>query len=303
MRVKVASSYLSRRRKLLEPYLYLLPGICLLIVFMIYPIAKGVFTSFCHYKLNDPNTYFSGLHNYRVVLSEPEFRLVLSNSLWWVLGSITFQFTLGLILAVLLNRPFWGRGLYQAVVLAPWAVPGFLIGLIWKWLFNGQYGVINDLLLRLRLIEKPISFLAMPSTALQSVIVANIWYGIPFFAIMILAALQSIPTEIYDAADVDGAGPITKFFRITLPYIRPTILVTILLRVIWILNYADIIYVMTKGGPLNSSDTLASYIIHKAYTVLDFGQASALGVIFMLILLAYTVTYLTLTKFSRAGEL
>ena len=180
-------------KKNIEPYLYIMPGLILMFIFIGYPIVKGIATSFYHYKLNDPNIYFNGFENYKAILAEKDFWQILINSFWWVAGSISFQFVLGLILALILNKKFKFRSLYQALVLAPWAVPGFLIGLIWKWLLNGQYGVINDMLLRLHLIKEPISFLAQTSTALSSAIVANIWYGIPFFTIMILAALQSIP--------------------------------------------------------------------------------------------------------------
>ncbi|WAG70830.1 sugar ABC transporter permease [Clostridium sp. CF011] len=292
----------SVKKKNIEPYLYIMPGLVLMFVFIGYPIAKGIATSFYHYRLNDPNIYFNGFENYKEILAEKDFWKILKNSFWWVAGSISFQFTFGLILALLLNRKFKFRGLYQALVLAPWAVPGFLIGLIWKWLLNGQYGVINDIFIKLHLTKEPISFLAQLNTALPSTIVANIWYGIPFFTIMILAALQSIPLTLYESAEIDGAGKVAKFFKITLPYIKPTIITTLLLRVIWIFSFADIIYIMTNGGPLNSSNNLASYIIFKAYKALDFGQASAISVIFLVILLIYTVLYLAITKFDKAGD-
>ncbi|MBZ9607647.1 sugar ABC transporter permease [Clostridium estertheticum] len=292
----------SVKKKNIEPYLYIMPGLVLMFVFIGYPIAKGIATSFYHYRLNDPNIYFNGLENYKAILAEKDFWKILKNSFWWVAGSVSFQFTFGLILALLLNRKFKFRSLYQALVLAPWAVPGFLIGLIWKWLLNGQYGVINDIFIKLHLIKEPISFLAQLNTALPSTIVANIWYGIPFFTIMILAALQSIPLTLYESAEIDGAGKVAKFFKITLPYIKPTIITTLLLRVIWIFSFADIIYIMTNGGPLNSSNNLASYIIFKAYKALDFGQASALSVIFLVILLIYTILYLSITKFEKAGD-
>ncbi|MGK0467638.1 MAG: multiple sugar transport system permease protein [Clostridium sp.] len=307
--LEVQKSMLSKKvikkritKKSIEPYLYVLPGIILILIFIGYPIVKGIQTSFMHYKLNDSNIYFNGLDNYKAVFAEKDFFQVLRNSFWWVFGSISFQFFLGLILALILNTKFKLRGLYQALVLAPWAVPGFLIGLIWKWMFNGQYGVINDIFMKLHLIQEPISFLSQTSTSLMSAIVANVWYGIPFFTIMILAALQSIPEDLYEAADIDGAGRGAKFFKITLAYIKPTIITTLLLRAIWIFSFADIIYILTTGGPLNSSNTLASFIIFKAYKALDFGQASALSVIFMVILMVYTMLYLLVTKFDKAGD-
>lgn len=288
--------------KSIEPYVYILPAVLLVVAFIVVPIIYGVRTSFFHYRLNEIEVFFSGLQNYRDVFADEVFPIALKNSFWWVVISLFFQVLLGLTLAMCLNKPFKGRGVYQAIVLAPWAVSGFLIGLIWKWLFNGQYGLINDILLKLHIVSAPISFTAQENTALMTNIIANIWYGIPFFAIMTLAALQSIPVEIYEAAHIDGAGSIRKFFNIILPYIRPTLLVTILLRVIWIFNFADIIYTITNGGPADSSEILATYVIFKAYKALDFGQASAIGVIFMLILLLYVALYIWFTKFEKAGD-
>lgn len=289
-------------RKAIEPYVYLFPAVILVFIFVIIPILIGVKTSFYNYKLNDINKYFNGLANYKEILKEPILYKSLWNSFKWVVGSLFFQVILGLALALCLNKSFKGRGIYQAIVLAPWAVSGFLIGLIWKWLFNGQYGLINDLLIKMKIMTNPISFISQENTALLSTIIANIWYGIPFFAIMILAALQSVPQDMYEAAEIDGATTIKKFFSITLPYIKPTLIVTIMLRVIWIFNFADIIYTMTNGGPANSSETLATYVIFKAYTALDFGQASAIGVIFMIILFLYVGIYLWATKYEEAGD-
>lgn len=289
-------------KKRVEPYLYILPAVLLVVVFIGVPILFGIRTSLYHYKLNDIKIFFNGFQNYRDVFADGVFYTALKNTFWWVIASLVFQAILGVVLALSLNKTFRGRGLYQAIVLAPWAVSGFLIGLIWKWMFNGQYGIINDILMKMHLINEPISFLAQESTALLSTVVANIWYGIPFFAIMTLAALQSIPGDVYEAADIDGAGALKKFFSITLPYIKPTLLVTVLLRVIWIFNFADIIYTITNGGPANSSEILATYIISMAYTNLDFGQASAIGVIFMIILMVYVAFYMWFTKFEQAGD-
>ena len=289
-------------RKRLEPYFYISPAFSLVFIFVVIPVIIGIGTAFVHYKLTNPNIYFNGVQNFIAIFRERSFAKVLRNSFFWVVWSLSLQLFFGFTLAMLLNKPFRGRQLYQSVVLAPWAVSGFLIGIIWKWLFNGQYGLINDIMMRLRLVGEPVSFLSSPSLALPAAIVANVWYGIPFFTIMSLAALQSIPNEIYEAADIDGAGWTRKFFCITLPYIRPTLLVTVLLRVIWIFNFADIIYIITAGGPNFSSEILATSVVFKAFTGLDFGQASAMGVVFMLILMAYLLLYLRITRFEKADD-
>ena len=181
-----------------------------------------------------------------------------------------------------------------------WAVSGFAIGLIWAWIFNGQFGLMNDILMRLHLIDKPIGFLSDPKYAMKSVIMANVWYGIPYFGIMLLAALQSVPNELYEASVLDGCGAVKQLFYVTIPYIKPTIISTILLRTMWIVNYPDIIYAMTNGGPVNSTNILATQMINEVFKQYDYGQGSAFGVIIMLILFIYSVIYLKLTRSSEA---
>ena len=282
--------------------MYLMPSGLLIVLFLGIPIIVTVVTSFLFYKLNVPGIYFTGMDNYVQVTSDKWFGTILWNTVNWVCYSIFFQFLLGLILALLLNKKFFGKGLYQALVLLPWAVPGFLSAMVWKWMFNGQYGAIIDILMRLHIIDAPVAFLSQKATALPAVIVGNIWYGVPFFGIMILSALQSIPGDVYEAAEIDGAGTVAQFFMITLAYIKPTIISTILLRVIWLFNSADFIYIMTGGGPRNASATLATHILMKAFDAMNFGQASAIGVIFLLLLSTYTVVYLAATRFEQAGD-
>ena len=211
------------------------------------------------------------------------------------MGVRFISIVLGFILALLMRKPFKGRGIYSAFVFYPWAVSGFAIGLVWSWMFNGQFGIVNDLLRRIGLIHQNIGFLSDPKFAMMSVIIANIWYGVPFFAIMLLAALQSIPQELYEAAEIDGASGIQKLFKITIPYIKPTIISTTLLRTMWIMNFPDIIYAMTRGGPANSTNILATHLINKVYQFYDYGQGAPLGMIIMSILFIYALFYLRIS--------
>ena len=188
--------FTARRARFIA--LCLLPGVVFVALFTYYPMIRGTVIAFQRYNLFDiTSTPFVGLENFRAVLSEDRFWTALRNTGTWVVVSLFFQFFLGFGLALLLRRHFRGRGLYQAWVFFPWAMSGFLIGLLWRWMFNGQFGVINDLLLKTGLIDQRIGFLATPGWAMTSVIVANIWYGVTFFAIMIMAALQSVPKELY----------------------------------------------------------------------------------------------------------
>ena len=168
-------------------------------------------------------------------------------------------------------------------------------------MFNGTSGVINDILIRLGILHQPFGFLANTSSALMSVIVANIWYGIPFFTIMITAALRGVAPELYEAANVDGANVFVQFFKITIPSIKSVLLLTVLLRVIWIFNFPDLIYSMTNGGPGGSSNIITSLMMQKVQS-LDYGSASAIGLLCILFLSLYTIVYLLFTKFADSEE-
>jgi len=279
-----------------------LPAFLLLAAFTFYPFLRGVVMAFQKYELfNLRNVDFIGLRNFQEAFEDQKFLSALENSVYWVFFSLVFQFLIGLALALMLKKQFRGRGIYQGLVFYSWALSGFLIGLIWKWLFNSQYGVINDLLLKIGLIDERIGFLSDPSLAMSSVIVANVWYGIAFFAIMLLAALQSVPSELYEAADMDGAGAFRKFFNVTLPYIMPTIISTTLLRVIWIFNDPTLIYGMTNGGPAGTTHVLSSLMMERLLAG-NYGMGSAIGVIMLAILMLYTVFYLFVTKSEKVGD-
>ncbi len=280
--------------------LCLLPGVVFVVLFTYYPMIRGAVIAFQRYNLFDlTSTPFVGLENFQAVLGEDRFWTALRNTGTWVAVSLFFQFFLGFGLALLLRRHFRGRGLYQAWVFFPWAMSGFLIGLLWRWMFNGQFGVINDLLLKAGIIDGRIGFLATPGWAMTSVIVANIWYGVTFFAIMIMAALQSVPKELYEAASVDGASRLRQFWHVTLPHIRPTLALIVLLRIIWILNFPDLIYSMTGGGPAGSTDIITTFLIQQVIGG-DYGRAGAVGLLILGLLLAFSVFYLNATRFEKA---
>ncbi|HOD90882.1 MAG TPA: sugar ABC transporter permease [Thermotogota bacterium] len=261
----------------------------------IYPTIRGFILSFQNYTVfNIRRIRYIGLQNYERVLQSGDFGLILWNTFVWIFFSVLFQMLLGLGLALLMRKPFKGRGIYAGFVFYPWALSGFAIGLIWRWLFDGSFGIINDILIRLGIIERGISFFSDPVLAMVAVITVNIWYGFPFFAIMILAALQGIPQDVYESAWMDGANPINTFFKVTLPFIRPVLINTVLLRVIWVMNYPDIIYAMTRGGPAKATEILSVYMINIVfYENNNFSKASAVGVIIISILMVFTTfTYL-----------
>ncbi|WP_214411281.1 carbohydrate ABC transporter permease [Sphaerisporangium fuscum] len=282
--------------------LCLLPGVVFVAVFTYYPMIRGGVIAFQRYDLFDlTSTPFTGLANFRAVLADAQFWTALRNTGTWVAVSLLLQFTLGFGLALLLRRHFRGRGLYQAWVFFPWAMSGFLIGLLWRWMFNGEFGVVNDLLVKAGLVDEPIGFLSTPGWAMTAIIIANVWYGVTFFAIMIIAALQSVPRELYEAAAVDGASRFGQFRNVTLPSIRTTLVLIVLLRVIWILNFPDLIYAMTGGGPAGSTHIATTYLIEQVQNG-DYGKAGAVGVFVLGLLLSFSIFYLTATRFEKARD-
>lgn len=289
--------------KRIEPWFYILPIVIVLLAVFLAPLIKTFIMALQNYKLTAPGDIrFNGIENFKNLLSDSDLGMVLKNSLIYVLASVAFQFLLGLTLAMALRKNFRGRGLYQAIVFLPWSLSGFVIALMFRWSFNGEYGVINDLLMKFGIISEKIAWIGTPGLSLLVVILATIWMGIPFFAIMILAALQSIPGDICEACAIDGCSSIKEFFFITLPYIKPTVLTTILLRTIWVFNSFDLIVVITNGGPASTSQTLNSYMYTRAFTSYDFGLASALGVLIIVGIAVYTMIYMRITNYDKAGD-
>jgi multiple sugar transport system permease protein len=281
---------LQRLARAAEPWLYSAPVLILIITVMMVPLVLGLSYAFRDVQLLNPfSGGFIGLDHFRELSQDVAFYRALKNTLWWTGASVFLQFTFGLILALLLDKPFAGRGVVQALVFLPWAVPTFLAGLNWAWLFNPVIGPLPHWMTSLGLLSAPNNILADPHLAMWGPIIANVWWGIPFFAITLLAALQAIPRDLYEAASIDGATPLQRFTSITLPFLAPTIAITVLLRTVWIANFADLIIVMTNGGPADRTQIVASYIFTQAFKRLDFGYASAIALALLVLLLAYSM--------------
>jgi multiple sugar transport system permease protein len=292
------------RRKLTKaaiPYLLISPGLILMALIVGYPIVRSFIMSFFHYILWQPNNIkFIGLENYKSAFGDTEFIQSILNTLFWVVFGVFFQFFFGLLLALILNCNFKARGVFRAVMLIPWVTPGVLIGILWRWMYDGNNGLINALLTALGLINQNIPFLAQKSTSLPSATLTIIWQGIPFFALMLMASLQSIPDENIEAAKIDGASSIKIFQHIMLPHLMPTIIVTIILRIIWVANSIDILYSLTEGGPGYSSMTLALYTFVKAQGSLDFGYASMLSI--YLAIMIFALIFLFIALLGKRGK-
>lgn len=290
----------SRRhfdKRVFTPYLLLLPSMLIVALLVIWPIIRTFSYSLMDYSPIRPNDIgFIGLENFRTLLQDDHFFMSLRTSIIYAVVTVAFQFVIGLAMAMLMRNMRCMRGLYRAAVFAPWAVSGVLTAVIWSMMFNGSYGSINDILIRLGIIEDGIAWATRPFTAMVMVIVASVWRGIPYFAINMLAALLSVPNDVYESARIDGAGSVRLFFRITLPYLRETIVLTTLLRLIWTFNDVDIVYSLTSGGPNNATLTLPVYVTRNAVEYFDFGYGSTLTIGLFVVLLVFALIYMQFGK-------
>ncbi len=258
-------------------WLMLAPALLILGGFMIYPALNAVYLSLTSTNLLTLRlqTYI-GFDNFARLLADSTFWTAVVNSLWWTFGAVAFQLVLGMIGALALNQRVRMRGLIRGLVLLPWATPSALIALMWMWILDPNLGIANRLMHAVGLPN--IAFLADPTTTLPTLIGIDVWFGVPFFAVMILAALQSVPQELVEAARIDGANAWHTFWGVVLPLILPAVLITTTLRVIWTANFFDLILILTNGGPANASLTVPLYSYQTAYRGMDFGMGAALAV-------------------------
>jgi len=289
----------GRRRWL--PYLCLLPASLLIAAFVVYPVATVFYYSVQQYDVTRPYLNgFIGLENFRQVLTADEvFRTSLSVSVKWVGSEVVLQLVIGMAVALILNSAFRGRGLARSVLFSPWAVSGVVVTTMWKLMYNPVTGLLDTVLMRVGLIHSPIQWLSDMNIVFPAVVTAELWRGVPFFAIVLLAALQGIPTDLYEAASVDGATRWQAFRTVTLPLLKDAIILATLLRGVWEFNNVDLIYTMTAGGPGDLTTTLPLYVVNQAIRYHNFGYGSALSVIGFLVLLVAAILYLRLSRFGR----
>lgn len=294
--VSIESEYPTPWRSRLMPYALLLPALVLVLVVVFAPMVEAVLTSLYDLILWKPNAArFVGLGNYIKLFLDPVFWIALGHTAIWIGLTVPLQMGLGLVAALLLNREFPWRGLARALVIIPWALPSVVIALMWRWIYDPNTGILNDLLLRLSMIQTAVPWLADPDVALYAVIATLTWQGFPFFAVMILAGLQGIPKSQYEAAAIDGASAWRQFRHITLPGIAPVLATAGLLRVIWVANSMDVIFVMTGGGPGYATHTLPLYAFIRARQNLDFGYGTSIAVTFTILLGAVVAIYIART--------
>ncbi|WP_066585182.1 carbohydrate ABC transporter permease [Cellulomonas timonensis] len=281
------------------PYLLVGPALVLVAVFLVYPVGNVIYSAFQQQNVLTPwDDGFVGLANFRQILDDPVFWKSLAFTGKWVVTEVSLQLVFGVALALIVNEQFRGRGLARAMVFAPWAVAGILTTTIWMLIFNPTTG-ITRYLADMGVVDYGTSLLSSSTGAFWAAVIAEMWKGIPFFAIMILADLQSVPGELYEAAHVDGAGRARRFWSITLPHIKNGLVVATLLRAIWEFNNVDLLLTLTGGGPAGSTTTLPLYVAQTALKTKEFGYGSALTVVAFAILTVACVVYMKLTKMGE----
>jgi ABC-type sugar transport system permease subunit len=281
--------------------LCILPPLALLAALVLYPLLSAVYLSFTKSSFINPTAEWTGLDNYRTILGSSTFLRVLTNSVIWTVAVVAAQFALGLASAILLSQKFRGRLILRSLVILPWIMPGVIAGVLWKLLYDPYLGPINAIGADVGLLHGNPAWLGQGSTALLAVIIAAIWKGFPLSTIMYMAAYQGVPDELREAARVDGAKRWQTFVNVTLPAMAPTIRTTVLLTTVWTFNYFDLIYVMTAGGPGDSTEIFPTFIYREAFQNVLYGVAGAYGVISVLLLAIFTVVYLR--QINRAGGL
>lgn len=281
------------------PYLLISPAALLMLGFIAYPMLSVLFYSLQHYNVTKPwRNGFAGTENFtRILTDDPLFWQSLAFSAKWVVAEVSLQLALGLVLALLVNQTFVGRGLARALVFSPWAVSGVLTTTIWMLIYNPSTG-LSRYLADAGIGEYGTSVLSDTGTVFWAAVVAELWRGVPFFAILLLADLQSVSRDLYEAASVDGANRWRRFFHITLPHLKDAIILSTLLRAVWEFNNVDLLYTLTGGGPAGETTTLPLYVANLGIKGHDFGYASALTTVAFVILLFCSILYLRLSKFG-----
>jgi trehalose/maltose transport system permease protein len=285
----------ERQRRL--AWILITPAVFVVLLVVGYPLVQVIVYSFMKYKLDGVTPPgFAGINNYLYIFSDPDFWKSVQNTLVFTIFSVGIEAVLGLTVAMVANAKFKGRTLLRVAVLVPWAIPTVVSSQVWKWMFNDIYGVVNIVLTNFHILPQKLAWLATPSTALPVIIAVDVWKATPFMSLLLLAGLGLIPSDVYEAASIDGATAVRKFFWITLPLVLPTLLVALIFRTLDALRVFDIFYIMVGGQ--GDMATMATYNRQQLIDFLDAGLGSAASVIILILIMLFVVIY---TRFSKTS--
>ena len=275
----------------LVSWLFLAPAAVIFLGLITYPLIDGFTTAFTDRGIGNAGKYI-GFDNFATLFADPNYRRALSNSFVLTAAAVGAKFVLGLGAAILLHQRIVFRGFFRALIFLPWAVPGLIAGLSWKWLYDETAGVLSYLALALHIVDRPVYFLSDPSIAMWSIGIAMVWHGLPFFIMMFLAGLSSISTDLYEAAAIDGAGMFRRFWSITLPQLREIIVITVMLSSIWTFNSFHMVFILTGGGPAMKTQILPTlaYEYGISRSQLGLGSSVIVSVIPVFVVIIYFLT-------------
>ena len=290
----MVSSMLRRLMRARTAYLFLLPVLATLLILNVYPVVTTIWLSFHELNLlRSPEPSWVGLGNFVHLLTrDGNFWLVMGNTLIWVIGSTVLQFVLAFGIAALLNRRFLGRKLVRTLILIPWVTPIIVVGIAWRWILNPEWGMLNHYFLRWGIIQDPVTWLYNPNTVWPVLLLASVWKGSPFMAIMLLAGLQTVPRSLYEAAIVDGANSVQLFRHITIPMMAPIIVIVTLITTMETWNNFRMIWVLTEGGPGYRTTVVSVYIYFRSFQDFQLGMGAALAVVSVLTISILGVLYI-----------
>ena len=295
---------------------FLAPMLVMLLVVAAWPLFRSIMFSFTNAESDtifNGQSEWVGFENYltwrvrdngeirwRGVLSDPDWWNAVWNTVRFAVMSVTLETILGLLVALVLNAEFKGRGIVRAAILIPWAIPTIVSARMWGWMLNDQFGIINNALLALNIIDAPIAWTARPDTAMVAVLIVDVWKTTPFMALLILAGLQMIPRDMYESAKIDGIHPLRVFLRVTLPLLRPALMVAVIFRVLDALRIFDLIYVLTPRSEGTITMSVSSYLELQQFG--DYGEGSAQSTLLFLIIAVFVFLYIWLGRVDLSGE-
>jgi multiple sugar transport system permease protein len=287
--VRIRSRESWRHREGVQAFLWVAPAFLYLAFFIAYPFVMSVYLSMSSARVGSPEYHFTGLQNYRRLFADPTFWQTVRNSFVFTFGSEAIRLVIGLPLAFALNRSFKGKRLVQGLILIPFVIPIALSSLAWKWMFDSLYSVINWMLMHAGLIDYPWQWLGEPGLAMWSVIILNVWRGFPFSAVILLAGLTAVPIELIEAAKIDGAGPVRRFYYVVVPIVRPILLVGLLYSIVFSFTDFSSVWLLTQGGPYNTTHVFGTYAYNIGINAGDLGMGAAIT-LFIFPFLALIVT-------------
>jgi len=262
----------------------------------VFALVFAFYLTFHEWNIIEPEKPFVGLRNYQDMIADESFRRSIVNTFYFTAVSVPVTMAIGLLIALLLNLPLRARGLLRTLYFLPVVTPFVVVAIIWKWLYNGDFGLFNYYLIKLHLIQQPLLFLADQDLAMPAVILMSIWSGVGFSMVIYLAALQAIPEELYEAARVDGASAVSRLLYITVPLLRPTTVFLLVIGIIGSFQVFTQIFIMTQGGPVERTTTMVYFIYEAAFKFYEFGYASTLAFGLLAILLVFTIIQLQLYR-------